>query len=207
MPPDTRYTGAYRLDDGTFVYIAPREDRQLRFKRMDGTTGTLWPTGHDEFEGGAGWAEREPVVNRLRFEMDGSGRPTGFAWIQGDSAPRHAQAVRFREQLSTFQSGELQLRAKLVLPEGTGPFPAVVIVHGSGSESAVDCRYDDRAYRFPAKEVLLLPAVNVTMELLARIFWSRLAESFAPRPLAHLAVEIEETDGQSARVDGPLERG
>jgi dienelactone hydrolase len=138
VPPDTRYTGAYRLDDGAFVYIAPREERQLRFKLMDGTTGTLWPAGRDAFEGGAGWADREPVVNRIRFEMDGSGRPTGFAWTQGDGGPRHAQAVRLREQLSTFQSGELQLRAKLVLPEGTGPFPAVVIVHGSGSESAVD---------------------------------------------------------------------
>jgi dienelactone hydrolase len=138
MPPDTRYTGAYRLDDGALVYIAPRDDGQLRFKRMDGSTGTLWPTGNYAFEGGAGWAEREPVVNRIRFEMDGSGRPTGFTWTQGEGAPRHATAMRLREQVSMFPSGQLQLRAKLVLPEGSGPFPAVVIVHGSGSESAVD---------------------------------------------------------------------
>jgi 6-pyruvoyltetrahydropterin/6-carboxytetrahydropterin synthase len=75
------------------------------------------------------------------------------------------------------------------------------------SAEAIDCRYADRAYRFPAREVLLLPAVNITMELLARLFWERLAADLAPRPrpaLVHLAVEIEETDGQSARVDGPL---
>jgi uncharacterized protein len=138
VPADTRYTGAYRLDDGTFVYIAPRGDGQLRFKRMDGTTGTLWPLGNFAFEGGAGWAEREPVVNRIRFDMDASGRPIGFTWTQGQGAPTHATAMRLREQVSMFPSGELQLRAKLVLPEGPGPFPVIVLVHGSGSESAVD---------------------------------------------------------------------
>jgi dienelactone hydrolase len=138
VPPDTRYTGAYVLDDGTFAYVAPRDEGQLRIKLMDGTTGALWPVADNQFEGGAGWAEREPVVNRLQFQMDSSNRPSGFTWQQGNGWARQAKALRLREQMTMFPSGELQLRGKLVLPEGPGPFPAVVLVHGSEDTSAVD---------------------------------------------------------------------
>ena len=137
-PPDTRYTGAYVLEDGSFVYISPRDSGQLRFKLMNGTSGGLWPMADGQFEGGAGWSEREPVVNRVQFQMDASNRPSGFTWKQGDGAPKQAKALRLREQFSMFPSGELQLRGKLVLPDGPGPFPAVVIVHGSDKDSAVD---------------------------------------------------------------------
>jgi 6-pyruvoyltetrahydropterin/6-carboxytetrahydropterin synthase len=94
-----------------------------------------------------------------------------------------------------------ELDDRVLLPERS---PHLAIERRDG---AIDCRYADRAYRFPEREVLLLPAVNITMELLARQFWDRLAAGLDPRPLVHLAVEIEETDGQSARVDGPLARG
>src|SRR6185503_10488045 len=47
-------------------------------------------------------------------------------------------------------SGELQLRGKLVLPDaatyGPGPYPTVVIVHGSESYSAVDYYYEPYLY-------------------------------------------------------------
>jgi len=71
-------------------------------------------------------------------------------------------------------------------------------------DGAVDCRYADRAYRFPEREVVMLPLVNVTMELLARMLWRQLAQDLAPGVATHLAVEIEETDGQSCRYAAPL---
>ena len=91
-----------------------------------------------------------------------------------------------------------ELDDRVLLPERS---PHLAIETADG---AVDCRFADRAYRFPEREVLLLPAVNVTMELLARLFWKKLADDLASRPITHLAVEIEETDGQSARVDAPI---
>lgn len=68
----------------------------------------------------------------------------------------------------------------------------------------VDCRFDDRSYRFPEREVVLLPLVNVTMELLARLLWRQLAADLDAATASHLAVEIEETDGQSCRYAAPL---
>ena len=62
----------------------------------------------------------------------------------------------------------------------------------------------ERAYRFPADEVALLPLPNVTIEALARHVFEALAPALARTPVRRLRVEIEETAGQSAAWDAPL---
>ena len=92
----------------------------------------------------------------------------------------------------------VELDDRVLLPERS---PLLEIsVEGGG----VECRYSDRSYRFPEREVVLLPLVNVTMELLARLVWRQLAEDLDDVAASELAVEIEETDGQSARYSAPL---
>jgi 6-pyruvoyltetrahydropterin/6-carboxytetrahydropterin synthase len=92
-----------------------------------------------------------------------------------------------------------ELDDRVLLPERS-PLLEITVEQGQ-----VDCRYSDRAYRFPEREVVLLPLVNVTMELLARLVWRQLAEDLDDVDATHLAVEIEETDGQSARYSAPLD--
>jgi len=92
----------------------------------------------------------------------------------------------------------VELDDRVLLPERS---PLLEIAVGGG---AVDCRFHDRAYRFPEREVVMLPLVNVTMELLARLVWRQLAEDLDAATASHLAVEIEETDGQSCRYAAPL---
>jgi 6-pyruvoyltetrahydropterin/6-carboxytetrahydropterin synthase len=92
-----------------------------------------------------------------------------------------------------------ELDDRVLLPERS-PLLEITVEGGR-----VDCLFADRAYRFPEREVVLLPLVNVTMELLARLVWRQLAEDLDDVAASHLAVEIEETDGQSARYSAPLE--
>ena len=82
-------------------------------------------------------------------------------------------------------------------------------------DGAVEVRFGTRSYRFPADEVVLLPLVNVSMELLARMLWKKLADDLAGSSrsavttagaLASLSVEVEETEGQSCRYRAPLGR-
>jgi len=142
--PDTRFSGAYALEDGTQVFLAPREGKVLRYRMISGESGALWPTGDNEYEGGPGWSEREPVVNRVKFAR-ADGR-SGFDWRRADGNVVHARWLDLPERISKFRSGDLSLRGKLVLPEGDGPFPVVVIVHGSESYSAVDYYYEPYLY-------------------------------------------------------------
>ncbi len=148
-PADTRFSGAYALADGTLVFVTPREGKVLRYRMMNGEGAVLWPTGDREYEGGPGWAEREPVVNHVKFDGAGNER-NGFEWRRADDKVVRARRIDLPERIATFPSGDIQLRGKLVLPDastyGAGPYPTVVIVHGSESYSAVDHYADPYLY-------------------------------------------------------------
>jgi len=58
------------------------------------------------------------------------------------AAATHAAGDSEREV--TFHNGDLALAGTLYLPEGTGPFPAVVFVHGSGPEERGNSDYSAR---------------------------------------------------------------
>ena len=154
-PAETRFSGAYSFDDGTLMMITPREGAILRYKKMNGETGALWPSKQaDSYEGGDGWIEHEPITNRVHFERDARGKIAGLTWhrtAQGTATDLKASRLPLREEFVTFQSGDLTLRGKLVLPEGTGPFAVVVPVHGSEDYSAVD-HYSD-PYMLPANGI------------------------------------------------------
>jgi len=61
-----------------------------------------------------------------------------------------------------------------------------------------------RTYCFPESETLRLPLANVSMELLARWAWERLAREAPRGAVERLTVEIEETPGQLCRYAAPL---
>jgi dienelactone hydrolase len=138
-PVETRFNGAYRLEDGRLVVITPRQGRQLRYRLApDGESRALYPAGELTYEAGPGWSDRRPVEVELTFELGEDGRPRGFRWRRPADEAETARRLPLAETFFTFPSGELTLRGKLVLPPGEGPFPVVVLVHGSGRESAVD---------------------------------------------------------------------
>ncbi len=95
---------------------------------------------------------------------------------------------------------------KVLLPEES-PYLAIGRSgekSGARGEGTVAVRFADREYRFPQGEVLFLPVANVTMELLARWAWERLAKVAKGGAVTSLMVEIEETPGQLCRYRAPL---
>ena len=87
-PPDTRFTGAYALADGTLVFVTPREGKILRYRQMNGESAVLWPIREGEYEGGAGWDQREPVINHFKF----ASRPVRPAWLRLATRRRQSRA-------------------------------------------------------------------------------------------------------------------
>lgn len=74
-------------------------------------------------------------------------------------------------------------------------------------EASVQVRYQEREYRFPRADVVILPVPNTTAEMIATYIAHRLKEALVPYPDAHLnsvTVEVEESFGQSARYRGSL---
>jgi uncharacterized protein len=75
----------------------------------------------------------------LRFTFAPDGRLAGFFFVPADarppwSAPGYVTTSSFREREVNVVSGTMILPGTLTLPEGAGPFPGVVLVHGSGPQ-------------------------------------------------------------------------
>lgn len=124
--------------------MVPRVGETLRY-RIAGTgeSRVLHPAGGLRYEtrrpDDGGKATAEVVVTFDR--PTGATGPAGLRFARIGEAPEWAERIALRETEGTFVSDELTLRSRVVLPPvgvGEAPFPAVVLVHGSGDESAID---------------------------------------------------------------------
>jgi pimeloyl-ACP methyl ester carboxylesterase len=114
----------YRLADGTGVDIAPVDDSQYRWRRLDGTTGLLSPKTDGTWSSTLGWTGRaDGKVVDLRNCDKGEIR---FDGVAGRLLPLVTTELHFT-------SGGAELTGRLVLPAGRDRVPIVVIVHGSES--------------------------------------------------------------------------
>lgn len=71
----------------------------------------------------------ESMALNINVVFDGDGRIAGFHYTENAAAMRVPQADAVD---ITFGEDDYPLDGVLTLPEGQGPFPAVIIVHGSG---------------------------------------------------------------------------
>ena len=63
--------------------------------------------------------------------------------------PEPEEPVPYREEEVSFENGEIHLEGTLTLPEGAGPFPAVVMITGSGPQNR-----DEELVGFPLFRVI-----------------------------------------------------
>jgi 6-pyruvoyltetrahydropterin/6-carboxytetrahydropterin synthase len=71
--------------------------------------------------------------------------------------------------------------------------------------NSIEVRFGTRSYRFPEEDTLLLPLVNTSIELLARMFWLDLAPALAGSRVSSFAVAVEETAGQQCWYEAGIE--
>jgi dienelactone hydrolase len=123
------HIGSYRLGDGTAVDIAPSDGDTLRWRLFNGETGQL----HQQKDGGwtstYGWTTR-PDGKAVSFSDCAKGEIT-FGKEAG-------KRIAFDVHDTTFESGGAKLMGRLVMPEGAGKVPVVILIHGSEHDSALD---------------------------------------------------------------------
>ncbi len=129
-PAAVCHVGVYRLDDGSWVDLAPNVDTGLRWRRLNGSTGRMIQNADGRWVSTLGWTNRvegpQPQVgscaeDRIAFD----GRP-------GRRVALDAQETTFVGQ------GGTRLKGRLILPPGDGPVPVMVEVHGSEGSNALD---------------------------------------------------------------------
>jgi uncharacterized protein len=136
------HIGTYRLSDHSVLDIAPSEGNTLRWRRIDGETGSLHPMPNGQWNSTYGWTGRSDG-RRVRFGGCGSGR-IDFDGLAGERIP-----LKVTE--TSFVSAGVTLKGRLVLPPGDAAVPVVVLVHGSEDDSALTYQFLQRL--FPAQGV------------------------------------------------------
>ncbi len=131
------HVAAYRLTDGRIVDIAPTEGAALRWRLLDGRTGRLERGEDGAWTSTQGWTE-EPDGVPVSFGVC-EARRIHFAGVEGRAAPLTVADTRF-------DSGDVTLAGRLVLPPGDAPVPVLVIGHGSEKDSAVVWEFRQRLF-------------------------------------------------------------
>ena len=130
-----RHAGVYRLGAHELLEIMPSDagDGTLFFSEPSGRAGRLVAISPTEFVAGPNLRDRLPVERRAEFITDARGDISAISWRIGYSpettiAPR----VRVHREEIRFASDTTLISGTLTRPCGRGPWPAIVLVHGSG---------------------------------------------------------------------------
>jgi pimeloyl-ACP methyl ester carboxylesterase len=141
------HVGAYRTAGGEVVDFGPLSSPALRWRLIDGRTGRIERGEDGIWSGVSGWSDNP---HPARFDLGDCGETvisiSGLEGVEGE-----AERIAFGVEDTSFAGADESLAGRLVLPEGEGPFPLVVLVHGSEASSARDFAYLQR----------LLPAQGV----------------------------------------------
>jgi dienelactone hydrolase len=140
--PPAGLLGAYRLEDGRTVSIRRSVDETLRYRLYEsGKSGRLYPESEAIFVSGPGFANRDPVELEIRFETGDDGTAQALEWRLHGNAPLSARRIG-TERETRFDSAGTSLFARLHLPDTQPPYPAVVLVHGSGDDAGTEWLYN-----------------------------------------------------------------
>jgi pimeloyl-ACP methyl ester carboxylesterase len=145
-PEQACLVGAYRLGDGRAIDIAPADKGAMRWRLMDGRTGRL--DNRKDWASTLGWTGR-PDGTKVSFS--GCLDLARLTFTEPGARPVPAVRMPLRSYDTSFRSGDVVLKGRLVMPLGSGPVPVLVEVHGSEKDSAV--LYNWRQRLFPAEGV------------------------------------------------------
>jgi 6-pyruvoyltetrahydropterin/6-carboxytetrahydropterin synthase len=140
-----------------------------------------------------------------------------FTWFADGSAEHlHGHNYRVAVEVSGpgLDAAGLLVEARVVKEQLRGLCAGLderVLLPSPGARVAIEARGDalhvqvaGRSYQLPKQDVVQLPVPNVSVETLARHLWRELAGALRGLPLEALAVEVAESDGQSARYEAAL---
>jgi uncharacterized protein len=136
------HIGSYRLNDARAVDIAPSEGDTLRWRMFTGETGQLHPQKDGTWTSTYGWTNRADGKT-FAFSACDKGEIT----FGNETGKR----IDFDVNDTSFESSDVKLQGRLVMPKVAGKVPVVVLVHGSEHESARDSYALQRM--FPAQGI------------------------------------------------------
>src|SRR5688572_10748772 len=137
------FAKAYATMDETMAAAITEERLALIWSQINSQFGAYSHQKDATVESASGYTtvqltcafERSDAIVQVSY--DSRGKVSGLYFKPPKKAaplplPSYMDSSKFTELPATVSSGEYALLATLSIPKGSGPFPAVVLVHGSG---------------------------------------------------------------------------
>ena len=131
-----QYQGDFVFEDGTYVTGGPMGEVKGSLVYLDPENGTLGGVFIPENKSMFKSAFPPESKSKIQFKINKTGKVEGLWWVDEKGAKKFAKKQIFPiiEEVK-FQNGTITLAGELTLPEGEGPFPAIINVHGSGRQN------------------------------------------------------------------------
>lgn len=133
----SRVFGLYERDSGHFVWLGPISELGLAPGYIDaksGRAGILFPRTNRIFTRGANAISPVPASGHFDFAAPGATPVSQFFWQEGMGHTGARRVDTYRTEPVTFTNGAVRLSGTLVIPKSPGLHPAVVMIHGGGSQ-------------------------------------------------------------------------
>ena len=135
-----RYVGLYEADSATLAIGLIAQAEVIYVQRLEtGDMRFLEKTGEHTFRYSPTRNTTEDTEGRIAFEAVGGGVAPSLTWTDGRGLERPARRVPWNVEEVTFRNGDQAvLQGSLLLPDGPGPFPAVVLISQADRTSMLD---------------------------------------------------------------------
>jgi len=131
-----KYFGVFKLGGKKNIYIRTWDELgpdQLTYFDDSGNVGALYAVSKESFFAGPSLMVPLPKQAEITFRFHSNNEVSGLTWKDASGAEKPAEkSAAIHEEAVAFQNGSIPLAGTLVLPQGEGSHPAVVLVHGSG---------------------------------------------------------------------------
>ena len=111
--------------------------------------------------------------------------------VSGDSTDELGLLLNLEELKKQIRAICASLDGKTLVPRDCS------LLRVKSDDRRVEVTFNERCYRLPIEDTLLLPIVNTSIEELALYIWCKLAPGLQASRATDLSVEVEETPGQS----------
>ncbi len=128
---------------------------------------------------------------KFQFAVNHAGQIAGMVFLPGEGAwqhPAYSKPDSFHERELTVGEGDWPLPATLTVPNGNGPFPAVVLVHGSGPNDRDETVFANKPFKDLAEGLASRGIAVLRYEKRTRQYRSKMAG------MAGLTVQQETVD-------------